>query len=108
MREQRELSSLRAQNESLQRELAAAQAVISSFTEATSKGMLPLKGVECTGCKHCFFYYGGGSTLAIACDKDIACKDFEASEHTVKRYAGAYCKDHRVYGKISIDLNQQY
>lgn len=57
-----------------------------AIKKATENGMLPLKGVECTGCKHCFVYVAKGRAFAIACRKDVACTDFEKSEWTVQNY----------------------
>lgn len=72
----------------LEDKLAYEMGLNEAIKNATEKGMLPLKGNECTGCKHCFVYVYKRRALAIACRKDVDCKDFEKSEWTVSNYGG--------------------
>lgn len=94
----------------LRLKLADERALTAAVKSMTENGMLPPKGVECTGCKHCVIYVDGNRVLTIGCDKDISCKDFEASEHVAKRFAGRYGWDgvRRTKAAVTIDLNQQY
>lgn len=109
MNKEQEIARLNQEISSLRFELEEAEALIGEYSKASERGMLPIKGVECTGCKHCFFYYSpGGKALAIACDKDVACKDFEASEHTVKKLMGKFYGNNRIGDRITVELNQMY
>lgn len=83
------------------------RALTEAVKSMTENGMLPPKGVECTGCKHCIVYVNGLDVLAIGCDKDISCKDFEPSEHVAKRFEGRHKwgKTGRINGEVTIPLN---
>lgn len=83
----KEVFRLRDEIYNLQEQLEEERKFNEAIRQATEDKMLPLKGVECTGCKHCFLYVANNRALAIACKKDIDCKDFERSEHVVQKYA---------------------
>ena len=84
---ERENSELKEKLNELTVSLETEKTFNKAIKEATEKGMLPLKGIECTGCKHCFVFVYKRRAFAIACRKDVDCKDFEKSEWTVSNYA---------------------
>lgn len=59
--------------------------------------MLPVKGPECTGCKHAFLYVANSSALAVACRKDVDCKEFEPREKLEREYVGLAYGDSRYF-----------
>lgn len=83
----------------LEDKLAYEMGLNEAIKKATENGMLPLKGVECTGCKHCLVYVAKGRAFAIACRKDVSCTDFEKSEWTVQNYT----QQRYGYGSFRID-----
>lgn len=107
---QAQIKNYEAEISDLKGKLIRERELNAAIKNATAKGALPPKGVECTGCKHCIIYVDGLDVLVIGCDKDISCKDFEASEHVAKRFAGRCGWDgtRRTKAAVTIDLNQQY
>lgn len=107
---QARIKNYEAEISDLKWELSREKELTAAIKSATEKGALPPKGVECTGCKHCIIYVDGNRVLTIGCDKDISCKDFEASEHVAKRFTGRCGWDgaRRTKAAVTIDLNQQY
>ena len=94
---ERENSELKEKLNELTVSLETEKTFNKAIKEATEKGMLPVKGPECTGCTHAFLYVANSSALAVACRKDVDCKEFEPREKPEREYVGLAYGDSRYF-----------
>ena len=105
---ERENAVLRERIKELNISLDTERAFNKAIKEASEKGMLPVKGAECTGCKHAFIYVANSSALAVACRKDVDCKEFEPREKPEIEYAGILSDKQTLYNRQNVGEVSQY